>query len=214
MGTKQNWAKSEREALCDLFESVGPDAPTLCEGWDAKDLAAHLVIREARPDASIGIVIKPFERWTERVQDRAAQGEFADLVDKVRNGPPALSFFSVPGVDVQANTFEYFVHHEDVRRRQPDWQPRQLAPEFADDLWKRMKMQSKGLLRNAATGVVLERSDTGARITAKKGEPSVTLVGEVSELVMFAFGRKDASHVDVLGAPEAVSKFNGSQLGI
>ena len=33
-------AQLERQALCSTFSSVGPDAPTLCEGWDAADLAA------------------------------------------------------------------------------------------------------------------------------------------------------------------------------
>ena len=37
-------------ALCDLFEEVGPDAPTLCGDWTTRDLAAHLVMRERRPD--------------------------------------------------------------------------------------------------------------------------------------------------------------------
>ena len=42
----KNYAQIERQELCDLFESVGPDHPTLCEGWTAADLAAHLVLRE------------------------------------------------------------------------------------------------------------------------------------------------------------------------
>ncbi len=37
----------ERAALCDTLERFGPDAPTLCEGWQTIDLAAHLVAREA-----------------------------------------------------------------------------------------------------------------------------------------------------------------------
>ena len=36
----------ERMGLCDLFVELGPDAPTLCEGWTTADLAAHLVLRE------------------------------------------------------------------------------------------------------------------------------------------------------------------------
>jgi uncharacterized protein (TIGR03083 family) len=44
-------ARAERAALCDLFDEVGPDAPTLCAGWTTRDLAAHLVIRERRADA-------------------------------------------------------------------------------------------------------------------------------------------------------------------
>ena len=49
-------AQLERGRLCDLLLEVGPDAPTLCEGWTAADLAAHLVIRERKPLAAPGIV--------------------------------------------------------------------------------------------------------------------------------------------------------------
>ena len=49
----------ERAALCDTLEKYGPDAPTLCAGWLTLDLAAHLVAREARSDAAIGLVFPP-----------------------------------------------------------------------------------------------------------------------------------------------------------
>ena len=35
-------ARTERAALADLFEQVGPDQPTLCEGWQTLDLLIHL----------------------------------------------------------------------------------------------------------------------------------------------------------------------------
>ena len=45
----KNYAQIERQELCDLFESVGPDHPTLCEGWTAADLAdAERVIQSAQ----------------------------------------------------------------------------------------------------------------------------------------------------------------------
>ena len=34
-------AQRERTALADLLEELGPDAPTLCAGWSAIDLATH-----------------------------------------------------------------------------------------------------------------------------------------------------------------------------
>ncbi len=48
------FAKRERLLLADLLETAGPDAPTLCEGWRTRDLAAHVVVRERRPDAAGG----------------------------------------------------------------------------------------------------------------------------------------------------------------
>jgi hypothetical protein len=37
----------ERQTLCDLLADLGPDAPTLCEGWTTLDLAAHLLCCQA-----------------------------------------------------------------------------------------------------------------------------------------------------------------------
>ena len=53
------FAKDERSALCDLLDRVGPDAPTLCAGWDAHALTAHLWIRETDPVGVSGMVAKP-----------------------------------------------------------------------------------------------------------------------------------------------------------
>src|ERR1700743_2358756 len=53
------YARDERLALCALLDRTGPDAPTLCEGWRTGDLAAHLVLREHRPDAAVGIMGGP-----------------------------------------------------------------------------------------------------------------------------------------------------------
>lgn len=33
---------AEQERCCDVLAQVPPDTPTLCEGWTAHDLAAHL----------------------------------------------------------------------------------------------------------------------------------------------------------------------------
>ena len=55
--TRTNVAARLRRTLCEVFDDVGPDAPTLCEGWATRDLAAHLVVRETRPDAAAGILV-------------------------------------------------------------------------------------------------------------------------------------------------------------
>ena len=46
-------AARERQALCDTLERVGPAAPTLCDPWSSAELAAHLVIRDSRPDLAL-----------------------------------------------------------------------------------------------------------------------------------------------------------------
>lgn len=49
-------ANTQRAALVELLHASGPQAPTLCDGWTAYDLAAHLYVRENDPLAAIGIV--------------------------------------------------------------------------------------------------------------------------------------------------------------
>src|SRR6266496_1286185 len=129
----------ERAALCDLFEELGPDEPTLCEGWRTRDLAAHLVVRERRPDAAAGIMLKPFAGYTRHVQDGYAGKPWAELVELVRSGPPALSPTRIPAVDRLVNSVELFIHHEDVRRAQPSWQPRDPDPERDAVTWAAVK---------------------------------------------------------------------------
>lgn len=71
--------------------AVGPDAPTLCDPWRARDLAAHLIIRETRPDLAAGMFVPRLGARLERAQDELAATDFAELVERVRSGPPRWS---------------------------------------------------------------------------------------------------------------------------
>ena len=207
-------SRAERSALCDALENGGPDVPTLCDGWSARDLAAHLVVREGRPDTTLGILGGPLAAWTEKVQADAASQDYDKLVHLIRNGPPIWSAFRLPWVDGQLNTLEYYVHHEDVRRAQPGWQPRDLDPELADFIWDRLKLAGRGWFNSVPGGVTLVRTDgAGAEHKVKGGDPMVTLKGTPGELIMIAFGRKEAE-VDVLGEAEAVAGFREAKLHI
>lgn len=207
-------SRAERTALCDLMVELGPDAPTLCDGWTTRDLAAHLVIREYRPDATVGIIVKQAAVWTDRVQSGAVEQPYGDLVDQIRSGPPKYNPMSLPGVDGMVNLQEYFVHLEDIRRAQPGWEPRDISEELADAVWARVSRAAKGLFRKSRVGVVLERTDgSGGQVVAKDGEPSVTLIGPAAELMMIAFGRKE-HRAEIKGTDEAVANFLGTPLGI
>jgi len=211
--TASDAARSERIALSDLLLEVGPDAPTLCEGWTARDLTAHLVIREGRPDAAVGILGGPFAGHTEKVQAEVATRPWNALVATVRSGPPRLSVFALPGIDGVANLFEFAIHHEDVRRAQPDWQPRTLPPGEQDLIWSRLTKAARLLVRSSPVGIVLQRADNGDTAVAKKGEPTVTLVGEPLELLLRIYGRH-ACRVEVEGSPEAIAAFEGARFGV
>jgi uncharacterized protein (TIGR03085 family) len=213
------FAAVERHALADTLIRVGPDAPTLCTGWSAADLAAHLVIREGRPLAMLWIVVKPLAPLTKRTQDATKQHTpFATLVERIRQGPPVWSPFRLGPLDTSMNTFEYFVHHEDLRRAVGD-RPRYLDPAQSDDLWNRLRRQARMMFRSVPVGVTLVRTenDGGARrtVVAKHATPlMVTVSGPAAELVLFAHGRKDAARVELSGDDAAVERLRAAKLGI
>src|ERR1700753_909746 len=135
-------AQRERAALVETMRSVGPEAPTLCEGWNPRDLAAHLVIREYRLDAAPGILIPFFAGRTDKVQNDVAQHtDWDDLVDKVASGPPVYSLLKL--LDPVANVAEMFIHHEDVRRAQPDWTPRVLDADLSSRLRRTLALMAR-----------------------------------------------------------------------
>lgn len=207
-------AKRERLLLADLLETQGPDAPTLCEGWRTRDLAAHVVVRERRPDAAGGILVKQLSSRLDRVMAEFAAKPYEELVQLVRTGPPRFSPFNLKQVDEAANTVEFYVHAEDVRRAAPDWTPRVLDPVFQDVLWSRLERTARMTGRSAPTGLVLRRPD-GRTAVAHRGVPVVTVTGEPSELLLFAYGRQAAAKVGVEGDEDAILKLTGSkQLGL
>jgi len=208
------YAQQERAALAALLDETGPDSPTLCEGWQTRDLAAHLVLRERRPDAAAGVVGGPLAGHTARVQRQLLdRHSYAELVALFRSGPPRLSVFAIPGADEAANAVEYFVHHEDVRRAAGDWAERPLEPGLSEVLWRRLK-GARLFLRSAPTGVVLARETPASGdqpgkldlIVAKNATPSVTVTGPPAELTLWAMGRGRAAHVVLDGPDEAVTK--------
>jgi len=75
----------ERHELCDLLDELGPSVPTLLEGWNAHDLAAHIVLREHDFVAGPCIVLPaPFQRFAEQRRVRlAASKDFAWLVTRI-----------------------------------------------------------------------------------------------------------------------------------
>jgi uncharacterized protein (TIGR03085 family) len=198
----QNWARAERVALCDLLTETGPDAPTLCQGWTTGDLAAHLLLRERRLDAAAGIMVPLLAGYTERVQRRLRDSmPFPRLVEQVRQGPPP--WYAIPGVDAAANTVEFFVHHEDVRRGPESWEPRELPADLEEQLWRRLGM-SRFTLRRLPVDITLVEPGGRTHHVTKKGR-QVRVHGTPGELTLWALGRKDAARVEYTGEAEAIN---------
>jgi uncharacterized protein (TIGR03085 family) len=204
-------ASRERAALSDELERVGPDRPTLCAGWTTGDLLAHLLVRERQPWAAAGIMIPALSAVTEKAMQGYRDLPWAEAVQLFRGGPQSWSPMRVERVDAAANGMEFFVHHEDVRRGEPGWEPREPDEERDAELWagaRRMGM----LLRRSPVGVVLARP-SGERHVVKTGPGVVTVLGEPGELVLFAFGR-DAVRVELQGEPGDIEALRGTPRGV
>jgi uncharacterized protein (TIGR03085 family) len=207
-------ARSERRALADLLDAVGPDAPTLCRGWTTADLAAHLVVREGDLRAAPGILISPLaERTSAAMRSLVERLGYPAVVDRFRTGPPRWSPARIDAVDRAVNTAEFFVHHEDVRRAQESWQPRELPDDLEEYLWRRTAGAGRFLLRKAAVGVVLAGPGRPA-VRVRRGDPAAVVSGPASELTLYLFGRRTVAQVDVTGPGEAVDALAQTPLGI
>jgi uncharacterized protein (TIGR03085 family) len=204
------FAQFERQALCDLFLEVGPEAPTLCDGWTAADLAAHLVLRERRPDAMPGVIVPALAGYTEKVQRQTRDSQpWEQLVAQVRSGPP----FPLRPIDEVVNSVEYFVHHEDLRRARPYWEPRTLSADQEDVLWTRLRQVGRVLARRSPTGLTVEAAGHGVS-WLKRAEPSVTVHGPPAELILLVYGRGGSARVDYEGDDISVERLRHASFGL
>jgi uncharacterized protein (TIGR03085 family) len=209
--------QAERDALCDSLLALGPDAPTLCDPWRTRDLAAHLELREHRPFLATGIWFAPLEGRMERGQAQIAAGDYRALVEKVRSGAPWWSPMHVGRVDALLNTTEYVVHHEDALRGDGAVGPRREVPE------RTARAVLVALKRSAS--LMFRRAEVGVRLVAPGAEPIlagakpdaagvVTVTGEPVELLLLAYGRMRVAAVELEGSPADVEALRNARLGV
>ena len=77
--------------------------------------------------------------------------------DKVASGPPLYSPLKL--LDPVANVAEMFIHHEDVRRAQPGWEPRVLESALAGSLRRTLPLMGRLTLAKVPGRVALRRTD-------------------------------------------------------
>jgi uncharacterized protein (TIGR03085 family) len=205
-------AQTERAALCDTALEVGPDQPTLSGEWTVKDLVVHLLVREGSP-AAVGIMVAAFARFTEAESRRVGRRDFAELVAGLRRGPPRLSPLAVPRLDELANTLEYLIHHEDIRRAQPTWSPRLLGDEAERTLWPMVRTMGRRLVRRVPVGLTIADSVSGSTAVLTGGAPEVVVRGVPSEIALYLYGRSPHTRVELLGDDDAVARLRATSLG-
>jgi uncharacterized protein (TIGR03085 family) len=204
-------AQRERAALVDTMRTVGPDAPTLCGDWTTRDLAAHLVVRERRLDATAGVAVPFLAGYTAKVQRQVTQSTDWDvLLDKIASGPPLYSPFKI--LDPVANMGEMFIHHEDVRRAHADWEPRPLDDATVSALGRGLPIMARLTLAKAPARVTI-RTPQGKNVVTIGRGPKLTIVGEPQELLLFISGR-DAVRLTFDGEPETVEAVRANRRGL
>jgi uncharacterized protein (TIGR03085 family) len=206
-------AQSERLRLCDTALVVGPDAPTLSGEWNVRDLLAHLVVRDSDPVGGPGIVLPPLAFLTERRMRSIARADFAHLVERVRR-PAVWAPARLPQLDKALNTLEFFVHHEDIRRAQPGWAPRELPVGEQKQLWKAIGYAGRGLVRPSGVPVAIRWEETGVETTLRPGDRPVMVTGDPGEITLFLFGRDQVCGLAFDGPPPHVTKLRHAGLGI
>lgn len=180
-------AAAERRDLADLLETLTPaqwDAPSLCEGWTVRDVAAHVVSYE---ELSAGQVAGRFVKARLRFGRANALG----VQEYAARGPEAiialLRAHAVPrgitaGFGGRIGLTDATIHHQDIRR--PLGLPREIPDErlraVLDFLPRARVLPSPGNMR----GLHLVATDLG---WSRGNGPEVS--GPAEALIMALAGR-------------------------
>ncbi len=205
-------AQSERNRLCDTALVAGPDAPTLSGEWTVKDLLVHLIVRDSDPVGAPGILVPPLAFLTDLRSRSIGRRDFADLVERVRR-PALWAPARFPALNKALNTLEYFVHHEDIRRAQPGWAPRELTTSEQKQVWNAIGFAGRGLVRPTGVPVAIRWDETGVETTLRAGEKPVMVTGDPGEITLFLFGRDQVTGLAFDGPEPHVAKLRHAGLG-
>ena len=200
-----SFAQRERSRLAELFLEVGPDAPTLNEGWNTFDLAAHLLIRESKPLALPGMFVDALSGMTEKETSKVKARPYTEVVNEWAAGPPVW----IKPFDAAMNTAEHFIHHEDVRRGGGEVRPRDFSRTVNAQLLALAKRFGAMTLRKAQAPVILTPPDLppvtlGDKAgVAQRGDDVVRVSGAPGEVLLWVSGR-NAAEIELTGALEAL----------
>jgi len=206
----------ERGELLDTLERVGPDAPTLCDGWSATRVASHLVtsemhggawwvlgwrLRSVLGPARTSTVLERGQPMFESAMQRAERPGWKALLGRLRRGPPRL--FGVPAL-TRPRLVEDWIHHEDVRRALAA-EPRPTSPVLRQALVEGMEL--------VATLPEFRQARERIRVVLPDGhvlegdEPAlVTVRGEPGEAILALAGRAEVADVTVEGTAELLGR--------
>ncbi len=189
----------ERRAICDLFLELGPDAPTLCEGWTTADLAAHMVLREH------------YQRWGDAKRATEKARGFTVVVARLRAGAPLIPW-RLPRIRNVFNGLEFFIHHEDARRANGRG-PRPEQPDLEALAWRMAGYNGRRLARAMRPFGVELVNQGGARRTFGSA-PLATISGPATEIILYTGGRRATANVTLGGPADALAALEAADLKV
>ncbi len=153
-------------------------------------------------------------RLDEAMREHAA-ADYTELVERVRQGPPAWSPTRIGRVDEAVNGGEFFIHHEDLLRGAPGFERRKLDVGHERFLWDVLKRGSRPLLphrpdrrRPRRRG---PRPTRGQEADRHRHRGPAWPAGRAGP---YASGRSRVAEVEVDGPPDAVAEIEAARLGL
>jgi uncharacterized protein (TIGR03085 family) len=209
----------ERLSLVEDLRAIGPSSPTLCAGWTAMDVAAHLVaaeqawglpmvpaylLRRLLPGPVVRRGMARMQALGDRQLERTKRHGWDWLMRRLAAGPPrAYELGSVAPI----RYIEEWIHHEDVRRAN-GLGPRASTTEEDDALWHAgLELTSLRELLPGRDLVELVLPD--GRSHRIGPDSTVRVDGRPGELLLFLAGRTTAAVVDVTGNPDDIRALYG-----
>jgi len=185
------------QRCCDVLAAAGPDAPTLCEGWTAHDLAIHLWQLKHDPLAWPGIAGPPLSHLSEHRADLVRRRwPYQTIIEQLREQTGPLPCMPLDRFRGDRHALgEYFIHTQDVARPNGIGQPA-LDEALQEALWLRCIAAARVLRRKQPRGLVLEHTD-GRRHVIGRGARQTIVAGLPSELICWVYGRRTVAHVTV-----------------
>jgi uncharacterized protein (TIGR03085 family) len=189
-----------------VSRQVGPEAPTLCEGWLTGDVLLHMNLIERRWDSWVSVAlgrrIDAVQRYYDQLVARERSRPWEEQVVMIERGPRSNPLRSQSVRDMMMPR-EYLIHTEDIRRA--NGIEVAVSADAQDVAWSRLPGLAKRMFMTSDPyGVALERPD-GRRHVLKNGSSVAVLRGEPLELLLHVFGRTSVTKVELVGDPEAVA---------